>query len=171
MNVVDLINSLLHGASRAPQLAQGLAVDLQHNLLAIVLITAPLLGLLAGAQIVLTRRALADRAGVEFLPGPGFDPGEEDILRFAHHLARAQASASRWKITPRRATGVRIRLTSTGGPPSYHVEARSRTLALISRHAYTGCELRDSERQETRAQGLAITFQGPVESATTGEDS
>ncbi len=168
MTVVEMIDSFLGAASQAPELAQAAGTAVAANLPGIILITAPLLLLLAAAQMLLARRALADRAGVEFLPRPGFDPEEEDILRFVHQLARAQASASRWHLTPRRATGVRIRLTSSGGPPSYRVEARSRTLALISRHAYVGCELRDPERELTAATGVTITFEGPVAPESTG---
>ncbi|GJF30268.1 hypothetical protein KNE206_29680 [Kitasatospora sp. NE20-6] len=168
MTVVEVIDSILGAASHAPQLAQTAGTAVAANLPGIVLVAVPVLLLLAAGQMLLARRALADRAGVEFLPRPGFDPGEEDILRFVHQLARAQASASRWHLTPRRATAVRIRLTSSGGPPAYRVEARSRTLALISRHAYVGCELRDPERELAAASGVTITFEGPADLETTG---
>ncbi|GAA2753385.1 hypothetical protein [Kitasatospora cinereorecta] len=168
MTVVDVIDSILGAASHAPELAQSAGTAVAANLPGIVLATAPVLLLLAAGQMLLARRALADRAGMEFLPRPGFDPGEEDILRFVHQLARAQASASRWHLTPRRAIAVRIRLTSSGGPPSYRVEARSRTLALISRHAYTGCELRDPQQGPTGAASPAVTFEGPADIESTG---
>ncbi|WP_143687158.1 hypothetical protein [Streptomyces sp. TLI_171] len=162
-----MIDSVLGAASHAPQLAQSAGAAVAANLPGVILVAAPLLLLLAAGQMLLARRALADRAGAEFLPRPGFDPGEEDILRFVHQLARAQASASRWHLTPRRATAVRIRLTSSGGPPSYRVEARSRTLALISRHAYVGCELRDPGQELTAAAGVTVTFEGPAELEST----
>ncbi|SEM72340.1 hypothetical protein [Streptacidiphilus jiangxiensis] len=168
MTVVDIINSVLGAAAHAPQLAHSASAAAAANLPGIVLVTVPLLAALAAGQVLLARRALADRAGVEFLPGPGFEPGEEDILRFAHQLARAQASASRWHLTPRRATAVRIRLTSSGGPPSFRVEARTRTLALISRHAYVGCQVRDPEQEVTAASGVTITFEGPADLESTG---
>ncbi|MFF4344722.1 hypothetical protein ACFY00_32980 [Kitasatospora sp. NPDC001540] len=168
MTVVDVIDSVLGSVSHTPQLAQSAGAAVAGNLPGIVLVTAPLLLLLAAGQSLLARRALADRASVEFLPRPGFSPDDEEILRFVHQLARAQASASRWHLTPRRATAVRIRLTSNGGPASYRVEARSRTLALISRHAYVGCELRDPEQELTAASGVTITFEGPASLESTG---
>jgi hypothetical protein len=163
LTIVDIINSVLGAASHAPQLAHSTSTAIAANLPGIIAVTVPLLALLGAGQMLLARRALADRASVEFLPGPSFEPGEEDILRFAHQLARAQASASRWHLTPRRATAVRIRLTSSGGPPSYRVEARTRTLALISRHAYVGCQVRDPEQETTAASGVTITFEGPAD--------
>jgi hypothetical protein len=168
MTVVDVINSVLGAAAHTPQLANSVSAAVAANLPGVIAVTVPLLLLLAAGQVLLARRALADRAGVEFLPGPGFDPGEEDILRFAHQVARAQASASRWHLTPRRATAVRIRLTSSGGPPSYRVEARTRTLALISRHAYVGCKLRHLEQELTAACAVTITFEGPADLHSTG---
>jgi hypothetical protein len=168
MTIVDVINSVLGAAAHAPQLAHCASAAVATNLPGVIAVTVPVLVLLAAGQVLLARRALADRARVEFLPGPDFDPGEEDILRFAHQLARAHASASRWHLTPRRATAVRIRLTSSGGPPSYRVEARTRTLALISRHAYVGCKLRDPAQELTPAAGVTITFEGPADPQTTG---
>jgi hypothetical protein len=168
MTVVDVINSVLGAASHVPQLAHCASWAVAANLPGVIGVTVPVLLLLAAGEVLLARRALADRAGVEFLPGPGFDPGEEDILRFAHQVARAQASASRWHLIPRRATAVRIRLTSSGGPPSYRVEARTRTLALISRHAYVGCMLRCLEQELAAACAVTITFEGPADLETTG---
>jgi hypothetical protein len=161
MTVVSLINSVMGVVFHAPQAAHSAAAAVLGDLPGGLLAAVPALALLAGGDVLLARRALADRAAVEFLPGPGFNPSDEEVLRFAYHLSRAQASASRWHITPRRATAVRIRLTSSGGPPSFQVEARTRTLDLIRRHAYVGCELGEPGKQVTSASSAAIHFDGP----------
>ncbi|WP_432091443.1 hypothetical protein [Streptomyces sp. NRRL F-5630] len=65
---------------------------------------------------------------VELVPSDDFDPSLVEIERQASRLSRVQ-EASGW--LPRRARGVRIRLTSEDGELAYRVEGPRKAEALL----------------------------------------
>lgn len=92
----------------------------------------------------LVRRALRSRVAYDLLPTTAFDPRPEEILRFAQHMAHAQRSASRWRLTPRRGLAMRVRLTSVGGL-TMRVEGPAVSAAVLRHQVYAGCEVRSVE--------------------------
>ncbi|MGY3056734.1 hypothetical protein ACVWZD_000979 [Streptomyces sp. TE3672] len=74
------------------------------------------------------RTMLRDRAVVSLVPAAGFDPSLEEIDRHAARLARVPAVVG-W--APKRAVGVRIRLSSDESRLSYRLEGPARAAALL----------------------------------------
>ncbi len=99
------------------------------------------------AWIVLTvlrsraaRRALADRHVYDLLPSTSFDPGPEDVRRFARQLASLRSTGR--GLLPRRAAGVRVRLhTDEDRKLVYSVEGPY-AVGTMALQSYSGIELR-----------------------------
>jgi len=89
-----------------------------------------------------SRGVLADRSALELLPTTGFDPKVEEVVRFAHQLARAHKSVSRWHFIPSRGTAIRVRFGCSGGPLTMRVEGPTKALSVLRHQGYTQCEMR-----------------------------
>ncbi|WP_328372946.1 hypothetical protein OG800_49375 (plasmid) [Streptomyces sp. NBC_00445] len=115
----------------------------------------------AGACIsrrLLSRGQLADRAALELLPTTGFDPKPEEVVRFAHQVARSQKSVSRWLFTPSRGTAVRVRFTSAGGPLVMRVEGPAKALTVLRHQGYAECEVRAAGQDLPDRERVQIRF-------------
>ncbi|MFE4516717.1 hypothetical protein ACFRMQ_21275 [Kitasatospora sp. NPDC056783] len=136
-SAIDFIGALPDIAAQAPAfLLERIWVWLP----AVVLGTAAVVGV----RTLLVRRALRSRVGYDLLPTTAFDPSPEELLRFAQHMAHAQRSASRWRLTPRRGLAMRVRLTSVDGL-TMRVEGPAVSAAVLRHQVYAGCEVRSVE--------------------------
>jgi hypothetical protein len=96
------------------------------------------------------RRALASRHVYDLLPSTSFDPGNEDVRRFARLLGSLRSTGK--GLLPRKAAGVRIRLhTNAAGKVLYSLEG-PHVVGNMALQAYPGIELRAvtaADMQET----------------------
>jgi hypothetical protein len=116
---------------------------------------APLIGVAGTASLGLVlgmaairwrarRRALADRVKRAVVPIETFDPPEEEILRYAHQLARARRALP--TLAGKRVSAVTVRLDSVpGGRLLYVIEAPSRARSIVEMGGLDGVELVDPE--------------------------
>ncbi|MGW2182680.1 hypothetical protein ACWCXX_32295 [Streptomyces sp. NPDC001732] len=87
------------------------------------------------------RTLLRGRAVVTLVPAAGFDPSLEEIERHAARLARVPAVTG-W--APKRAVGVRIRLSSEEGRLSYRLEGPARAAALLRLRSFPDVDVVDA---------------------------
>jgi hypothetical protein len=123
----------------------------------------PLLGAVAAGAMALgviaavlrrhrTQRELESRVRLVALPSEGFDPSEEEILRFAHQLARARRGFA--GLAVRRASAVTVRMESSpGGRVLYAVEVPGRSRSLLEAGLFDGVELVDPSEVDPAAGG------------------
>jgi hypothetical protein len=142
MTTNDVIDSLLARATRVPQIVGIARTWAVANGWWALLATAAAALSLGMLRRRLSMRTLRARDAVEVLPTTGFDPGLEEVLRFAKQIADAQRSTSRWVFTPIRGTAMRVRLMSDGGPLTLRLEGPARAVAVLRHQGYVGCELR-----------------------------
>jgi len=94
-----------------------------------------------------TRRSLARRVRFAVLPTDSFDPGEEEILRFAGQLSRIRVASGSPLVRP--ASAVRIRLDGLcDGRLLYCIEGSARAASLLRSVRYDEAELRRAEEFE-----------------------
>ncbi|MEU2026938.1 hypothetical protein ABZ565_33095 [Streptomyces sp. NPDC016469] len=86
------------------------------------------------------RVMLSGRTVVALVPAAGFDPSPEEIDRHAARLARVPAVVG-W--APRRAMGVRLRLSSTQSRLSYRLEGPSQAAALLQLQDFASVDVVD----------------------------
>lgn len=99
-----------------------------------------------------TERELESRVRLVALPSEGFDPSEEEILRFAHQLARARRGFA--GLAVRRASAVTVRMESSpGGRVLYAVEVPGRSRSLLEAGLFDGVELVDPSEIDPAAGG------------------
>lgn len=140
---------------------------------AIALAGMSLLGIgLAWARWHQTRRALEERVRLAVIPAETFVPTEEEIVRFAHQLARARPGIG--SLVGRRAAAVSIRLDS--GPDGlvvYSIEAPRRGRSLLELGGYEGIEVTDPQLidQPTPPTEASRTEPGPVVPAGADADT
>ncbi|MEU2514705.1 hypothetical protein [Streptomyces syringium] len=153
MTTNDMIDKLFDAAQALPEYTQSAAHWATGN--AWWIATLALLGVLLTQALrhLVTRRVLQQgRLAFEVLPTNGFDPGLEDVLRFAKQIAQAQRSVSRWAFTPARGTAMRVRLLSTGGPLTLRLEGPARAASVLRHQGYAQCELRAVGAQASRTE-------------------
>ncbi|MCX5216200.1 hypothetical protein OG689_44500 [Kitasatospora sp. NBC_00240] len=142
MSTNDVIDGLISNAGNVPEYAKAVLDWALANVWWVALLAVGTASFVGGIRRLMSRSTLRDRQAFELLPTNGFDPGIEDVLRFAKQLARAQRSTSRWTMLPARGSAVRIRLLSVGGPMSLRVEGPARAVAVLRHQGYAQCELR-----------------------------
>jgi hypothetical protein len=142
MTTNDMIDGVINGAQDLPRYAQECTNWAAGNAWWIALLVLVGLVLAHTVNRGLSKKPLAGRVALEVLPTTGFDPKPEEVVRFAHQLARAQRSVSRWLFTPSRGTAVRVRLMSTGGPLTMRVEGPARAASVLRHQGYAQCEIR-----------------------------
>lgn len=155
----DVIDKLVDGARSVPEYAQIVARWGLGNAWWITLLAAVALVLTQVLRHLITRRLLKQgRLAFELLPTNGFDPGLEDVLRFAKGIAQAQRTVSRWAFTPARGTAMRVRLVSSGGPLSLRVEGPARAASVLRHQGYAQCELRavDARANQTERPRIRL---------------
>ena len=92
---------------------------------------------------LLVRRQLARRVTYALLPSTSFDPAPEDVVRFAHQLARARPAVA-W-LRPRRGASIRIRLyTDDEGHLSYQISGAASAGSVLRHQSYAYVELREA---------------------------
>lgn len=118
--------------------------------------------LVVATRLYLTRRTLSTRISYSVLPTDSFDPSAEALSSFARQLSSVPRVVGGWM--DRRASGVRIRLASTGeGRMVYQLEvpSRSRSVLQAAAGAYAELELRPGEdKADTPAGGAGEPEQG-----------
>jgi hypothetical protein len=118
------------------------------------------------------RRALGSRVRLVALPSEGFDPSEEEILRFAHQLARARRGFA--GLAVREASAVTVRLESSpGGRVLYAVEVPGRSRSLLEAGLFDGVELVDPSEVDPAAGGSSdgSALDRPSSVPETGADA
>ena len=93
------------------------------------------------------RRALARRQGLVLVPTEGFDPGVEEILRFAAALAGCRPA----RLAPRRSRAVRVHLSSVRGQLAYRVEGPPWLMPVLRSGTFSQVELRPASALATIA--------------------
>ncbi|MEV4506634.1 hypothetical protein [Streptomyces klenkii] len=159
MTTNDVIDELIGGADAVPEYAQAAARWALDNAWWIAFLAAVVLVLTQVLRYLVTRRLLKQgRLAFELLPTNGFDPGLEDVLRFAKGIAQAQRTISRWAFTPARGTAMRVRLVSSGGPLSLRVEGPARAASVLRHQGYAQCELRavDARANQTERPQIRL---------------
>ncbi|MFZ3491636.1 hypothetical protein ACODT5_00085 [Streptomyces sp. 5.8] len=156
----DVIDRLIDFGDDLPTYVDAISAWVAGNTWLLALVPAAVAPVVTAIALTLryfSRGALKDRQAFEVLPTTGFDPGLEDVLRFAKQLAQAQRSVSRWAFTPVRGTAVRVRLLSQGGLLTMRVEGPARAAAVLRHQSYGQCEMRavgaagmQTERPEIR---------------------
>ncbi|MFB8085069.1 hypothetical protein [Streptomyces sp. NPDC055992] len=86
------------------------------------------------------RTLLLDRVVVALVPAAGFDPSLEEIDRHAARLARVPAVVG-W--APRRAMGVRVRLSSSESQLSYQLEGPAQAASVLQLQAFADVNVVD----------------------------
>ncbi|MFI1258951.1 hypothetical protein ACH4U6_34970 [Streptomyces netropsis] len=148
-----MIDKLIGGAHTVPEHTQAAARWALGNAWWIALLAAAILAATQTLRHLVTRRLLKQgRLAFELLPTNGFDPGVEDVLRFAKGIAQAQRSVSRWAFTPARGTAMRVRLQSAGGPLTLRVEGPARAASVLRHQGYAQCELRAVDGQANQTE-------------------
>lgn len=142
MTTNDLIDGAIGVLQDLPAHAGRLAQWTLGNAWWVALLVLAVFGAVGAGRLLAARRPLADRGALELLPTTGFDPKVEEVIRFAHQLARAHKSVSRWNLTPARGTAIRIRFTCSGGPLTMRVEGPSKALSVLRHQGYAQCEMR-----------------------------
>ncbi|GAA3372124.1 hypothetical protein GCM10017744_102340 [Streptomyces antimycoticus] len=85
------------------------------------------------------REALADRVRVELIPTATFNPGEGEVTRWAHQLARIRFAAS---STPSRGAAARIRYSATNGKMRCYLEGPAAAAAVLSMPGFAEVDVR-----------------------------
>jgi hypothetical protein len=101
---------------------------------------------LAMQRLLSTNRTLRDRRTVAVVPADEFDPGSDEVLRFAAELGATERRVLGW--VDRRASAVRVTLTGDAeGRLVYLMSAPERAFKFLrgALAAYEGVELRDPE--------------------------
>ena len=101
---------------------------------------------LAMQRLLSTNRTLRDRRTVAVVPADEFDPGSDEVLRFAAELGATERRVLGW--VDRRASAVRVTLTGDAeGRLVYLMSAPERAFKFLrgALATYEGVELRDPE--------------------------
>lgn len=135
------------------------AVLLSPYLGSAALATAGLWAAVVRWRIRKARAALADRTSVEVVPTSSFDPGESEVVRFSHHLARVRHAAG---DVPARGAAVRLRYTADGGRMRCLLEGPTRAAAILGMPGFAEVEVR-STRPGQAIQ--PVRFTAPAEAS------
>ena len=93
------------------------------------------------------RRALARRQGLVLVPTEGFDPGVEEVLRFAAALAGCRPA----RLAPRWSRAVRVHLSSVRGQLAYSIEGPPWLMPVLRSGTFSQVELRPASALGTIA--------------------
>jgi hypothetical protein len=93
------------------------------------------------------RRALARRQGLVLVPTEGFDPGVEEVLRFAAALAGCRPA----RLAPRWSRAVRVHLSSVRGQLAYGIEGPPWLMPVLRSGTFSQVELRPASALGTIA--------------------
>ncbi|WP_052744418.1 hypothetical protein [Streptomyces odonnellii] len=120
------------------------------------------LGIWAGASVWWRQRArtvLRQRTVVTLVPAEAFDPTVEEVERHAARLARVPSTGG-W--LPRRAAGVRVRLTCVDGKVAYRLEGPTRAAALLRLPAFPDVDVMDGGVRESEIPRIRFHGVPPV---------
>lgn len=99
-----------------------------------------------------TRRALSRRVALMVLPTDTFDPGMEDVQRYAAQIGRGSRGLR--ARAERGARGVRVRLDSVGrGQMVYRLEGPANALSVLKVAGYHETEIRPADDLDELALG------------------
>jgi hypothetical protein len=144
----------MSSAKTVPTLLRGLQSDLaglahqaaqlmgEHRTLVLAGAAGALALLVSGWawSALVGRRALARRQGLVLVPTEGFDPGVEEVLRFAAALAGCRPA----RLAPRWSRAVRVHLSSARGQLAYSIEGAPWLLPVLRSGTFSQVELRPS---------------------------
>jgi hypothetical protein len=129
----DALAQLAHKAGHLIGAHRAVAVTVAGALVALVVVGWAWSALVG-------RRALARRQGLVLVPTEGFDPGVEEVLRFAAALAGCRPA----RLAPRWSRAVRVHLSSARGQLAYSIEGAPWLLPVLRSGTFSQVELRPS---------------------------
>jgi hypothetical protein len=151
MSSAKTLPTPLHGLQSAlvelaDQVGQLIA---QHQALAVAGAAGAVALLVAGWawSALVGRRALARRQGLVLVPTEGFDPGVEEVLRFAAALAGCRPA----RLAPRWSRAVRVHLSSARGQLAYSIEGPPWLMPVLRSGTFSQVELRPASALGTIA--------------------
>lgn len=151
-------NELAGLAQRAGQLIG------EHRALAIAVAAGAVAVVMAGYawSARVGRRSLAHRQGLVLVPTEGFDPGVEEVLRFAAAMAGCRPA----RLAPRWSRAVRVHLGSVRGQLVYEIVGAPWLMAVLRSGTFSQVELRPASALVTVAVPTAPPL-GPGPSLET----
>lgn len=143
-------NALAELAQRAGHLVgdhRGLAIAVATGAAALVMV-----GCAWSARV--GRRALGRRQGLVLVPTEGFDPGVEEVLRFAAAMAGCRPA----RLAPRWSRAVRVHLGSVRGQLVYEIVGAPWLMPVLRSGTFSQVELRPTSALVNVAVPTAVAL-------------
>ncbi|MFD8416567.1 hypothetical protein ACFV2Q_33300 [Streptomyces sp. NPDC059650] len=145
MTTTELVDGAIGFVEDLPGHAEQLATKVLSNAWWVALVTVAICSVIAAVRWALSRGPMSKRTALEVLPTTDFDPKPEEVIRFAHQMARAHKSVSRWLVSSTRTGALRVRFTCSNGSLSMRVEGPDRAMSVLRHQGYAQVEMRPLE--------------------------